>query len=678
MPESVPKDLRYAENLRREGKLQEALKAINDIEKKGTLTPRDQLSLLISKGKIYTLYQQYTESARIGELAYKLSKGLESVPDTIMALLFKANILFMGQSNVALNYLFEADDLLKSLNDVSPTYISRQKANILFRKSWAYVFTGKLNDALEAAMECLEIQKSFNKKSDIAYTLQVVGQIYDLKNEYDVALDYLSKSLKIFEEIGDPIGNATTLVLIGRISYLTGDLNKAIKYCKKSLSSKLISDRTKLDNFSYTGLIYNLKGEIDRALRYFKKGSSLAEKVNQYDYFIDFQILIGSIYIKKREYNLALEYLKPSLVLSKNTNNILGITLSLLNLAMIYYEKDLNKEIQEILDQLKEFSEKHGGQILLSGYRLGKAMMLKKSGRSRDRAEAEKLLKQVAEDPASPDFYTTSLGYLCEFYLEELQLFNEPDILEEINPLITQLLEFSKEQNSYWILAEAKLLQAKVALIQMDFDATKRLLTQSQRIAELHGLNLTAQKISSEHDSLLDQIKSWEELKERNAPIEERLKLVSVDGVLERLQGKRAVEPPELVDEEPILLLIMDNSGTTYFNHPFVTNWDYSDLFSSFMSAFNTFMDEIFSKSIDRIRVGENTILINPVESFLACYVIKGQSYPALQKLTRFTEAIRENSEIWRALNKSVKTSEMLELDKPPGLKTVIDEIFTH
>ena len=62
---------------------------------------------------------------------------------------------------------------------------------------------------------------------------------------------------------------------------------------------------------------------------------------------------------------------------------------------------------------------------------------------------------------------------------------------------------------------------------------------------------------------------------------------------------------------------------------------------------------------------------------FLTCYVIKGQSYPAFQKLTRFSAAIRESSEIWQALNKSVKTGEMLELDKLPILKTVINEIFT-
>jgi hypothetical protein len=133
-----------------------------------------------------------------------------------------------------------------------------------------------------------------------------------------------------------------------------------------------------------------------------------------------------------------------------------------------------------------------------------------------------------------------------------------------------------------------------------------------------------------------------------------------------------------VVDEEPILLLIMDDSGATCFSHTFMTNWDHSDLFGLFMSALNNISDEIFAKSIDRIRIDENTILMQPVEPFLACYVIKGQSYPALQKLSRFTEAIRENSEIWQALNKFVKTSEVLELDKHPALKTVIDEIFAQ
>ena len=241
-----------------------------------------------------------------------------------------------------------------------------------------------------------------------------------------------------------------------------------------------------------------------------------------------------------------------------------------------------------------------------------------------------------------------------------------------------RLVNVAENQLSYSWLAEAKVLQAKIALIQMNIKEAKQVLTEAQRLADLHGLNLLAAKISSEHDFLLECENDWESFKMKDAPMVERIKLASIDGNIDRLQGKLTVDPPEMVNEEPILLLIMHNSGVTYFNHPFMANWDYSDLFSSFMSAFNTFSSEMFSKSIDRIRIGENTILLETVEPFLTCYVIKGQSYPALQKLTRFSKVIRENSEIWQALNKSIKTHKMLELNKPSVLNSVINEIFTY
>jgi len=49
-----------------------------------------------------------------------------------------------------------------------------------------------------------------------------------------------------------------------------------------------------------------------------------------------------------------------------------------------------------------------------------------------------------------------------------------------------------------------------------------------------------------------------------------------------------------------------------------------------------------------------------------------------LQKLTRFTEAIKENPEIWQVFNELVKTSETVELDKYPVIKKLIDEIFNE
>ena len=142
--------------------------------------------------------------------------------------------------------------------------------------------------------------------------------------------------------------------------------------------------------------------------------------------------------------------------------------------------------------------------------------------------------------------------------------------------------------------------------------------------------------------------------------------------------GKQMMEPPDLVEEDPILLIIMDKAGNAYFNHTFIEDWDHSELFSSFISAFNTFSSEVFSKSIDRIKIGENTIFINPVEPFLTCYVSKGQSYPAIKKLNKFSDSIKDKTEIWEKLNKAVKTSQVLDVNNLPLLGTVINEIFVH
>ncbi|MHA1509070.1 MAG: hypothetical protein ACTSO6_10255 [Promethearchaeota archaeon] len=90
----------------------------------------------------------------------------------------------------------------------------------------------------------------------------------------------------------------------------------------------------------------------------------------------------------------------------------------------------------------------------------------------------------------------------------------------------------------------------------------------------------------------------------------------------------------------------------------------------------NTFSSEIFSISIDRIKIGENTILINPIEPFLACYIIKGQSNPAQQNLSRFSDTVKATSEIWDIHNKAGKTSEMLEMDNPTSLGSTVNEIF--
>ena len=103
----------------------------------------------------------------------------------------------------------------------------------------------------------------------------------------------------------------------------------------------------------------------------------------------------------------------------------------------------------------------------------------------RDRVEAQALYKELI-DRTSGEPLVFCLGHLCDLLLEELSVYNDPEILDEITPLIAKCLEMAETVHNYNWLAETKLLQAKFALIQMDIEEAKRLMVQAQRIADLH------------------------------------------------------------------------------------------------------------------------------------------------------------------------------------------------
>jgi len=67
---------------------------------------------------------------------------------------------------------------------------------------------------------------------------------------------------------------------------------------------------------------------------------------------------------------------------------------------------------------------------------------------------------------------------------------------------------------------------------------------------------------------------------------------------------------------------------------------------------------------------------MKPIANSSVCYLFKGQTYLAQQKLSRFVEHLKENDSIQQTLDKFQKTSQILELRDFPFLKSLITEIF--
>ena len=157
----------------------------------------------------------------------------------------------------------------------------------------------------------------------------------------------------------------------------------------------------------------------------------------------------------------------------------------------------------------------------------------------------------------------------------------------------------------------------------------------------------------------------------------ERIKLASIEGVLDRLQGKRAVESSVLKPEIPVLLLIITQGGVPIFSHSFKDKIPVTDeLLSGFLSAISSFGGEIFSKGLDRAKFGDYTIHIQSAGPFSVCYLFKGPTYSAKLKLTQFNEEIQSKASIWEKLNKFFQSGRVAQLSNIPLLEHLIKTTF--
>ena len=686
-----PEELIKADLLKSEGKYSEALKVVEDFERKESLSPKEQLWALIEKGYIYSLLGWTNYCVEVGERSLKLTEKYDMVLESIHARIFMAHSIYslqkFSRAKRANRLIRKSERLIKQFEDNTSLEIINIKGSIYRLKSWYSSFTGDGKGALKSAEKCLFFRKKVGNKIAIVDSYYTLARASWFLGQLDKALDYAMQSLNIGKDIDFPNSIISSSQLIGNIYSDKGELNQALKFLNNSLSFKEISGYYRFACLESLANVYLRKNELNKSLEYINLAIKIAQESN-YDIVVPrCSYFLGYLYFLKGENDLAIEVLESSIELA-NRVNYEAIT-PRVYLALANLDKGSREQAQEYLTQLEKFHKITPSISSKLSFQVAKAMMLKTSGRTRNRAEAEIIFKDLIEEANKmehqfqsgliSDMKMLSLVNLCDLYLDDLYLSNDLEVLEDINPLIKQMIEFANEKHSVIYLAETKLLQSKLALIQLKTTEAEKLLVEAQRIAETHEFDLLAMKISTEHDTLLTQLEVWKDYKDKDAPVSERVKFASLEGNIDRLQRKGGIESIELIEEESTLLLIISEGGTLIFSFPFTDEWERDEeLFSSFLSAFTSFSDEFFSEELDRVKFGQYTVLRESVGTYSVCYLYKGQTYPAKKKLTKFIERIQNTTDIWKILDKFNQTSQVLELKYSPPLESLIEDIFIN
>jgi len=169
----------------------------------------------------------------IGELEKSIKLNKESLPFFEKETSFWGRACFLrikayiewreGSINQAIEYMTEAIDLVKKRDDICrSTILSVQLAPMLFDK-------GKFEQVLEICFANLEIIKRNKNSYFQTLVFETMGRTFHIQGDYNLALDYVQKSLKSWKRFNYTIQIAQSLFILLQISI---DKNDKVLYTK--------------------------------------------------------------------------------------------------------------------------------------------------------------------------------------------------------------------------------------------------------------------------------------------------------------------------------------------------------------------------------------------------------------------------------------------------------------
>jgi hypothetical protein len=84
----------------------------------------------------------------------------------------------------------------------------------------------------------------------------------------------------------------------------------------------------------------------------------------------------------------------------------------------------------------------------------------------------------------------------------------------------------------------------------------------------------------------------------------------------------------------------------------------------------------MFSQGLDRAIFGEYTIIMNVVSPFIVCYLFKGQSFLAQQRMKIFIDTIQNDKKTWETIKKYYQANRFVQVKDIPSLDLLVKEIF--
>lgn len=223
---------------------------------------------------------------------------------------------------------------------------------------------GKWSDALASLSRALEIS---NQRKDDFYAAKVhtnIGNLYTDEGRYPEALSSHFTALKLREAlpVEDKKGIASSYTNIGVVYRLLLNYNEALKYYSKALRIKLeIDDKRGIANlYTNIGNLYILQRDYEKALHSYEGALEMFTVLNDKRGIAACYNNIGSVYSNSGRYPEALQYFSDYLEMKIASGDKAGIASAYLNIGNVLIHQKKYKEAEEYFLKAKKLSEQVG------------------------------------------------------------------------------------------------------------------------------------------------------------------------------------------------------------------------------------------------------------------------------------------------------------------------------
>jgi class 3 adenylate cyclase/Tfp pilus assembly protein PilF len=225
-------------------------------------------------------------------------------------------------------------------------------ANILSNLGAIYFNQGVDAKAIEYYLQSLKLAEEINDSLRLATVLMNIGTVYlNKKANYDKALNYYLQALPICESLKDKDALGTIYVNLGEIYFEKGDNAKSLNYLKKSL---IVYEGSENIPYSYIdiGKVYTKIGDNENAIKNEKIALEIATKLNGQLDMARALLGLANTYNQTGETKTAINYFLQGIVIATEIKANIEL-------------KEMYKGISEAYHQEKDYSNAYKYQSLL-------------------------------------------------------------------------------------------------------------------------------------------------------------------------------------------------------------------------------------------------------------------------------------------------------------------------